>query len=121
MAECFAISTSESVPAAASVRQALLDAVDYGLLATGEIVRAVIYQRIEERYHVRREEIPDKLDAFYAALKELLGGSADLIKRLITKNFYERLDLKFTQREDWTLADYVRNVRRTDNADNLVT
>jgi len=121
MTECFAISTSKPAPVADSVRQALLDAVDYGLLATGEIVRAVIYQRIEERHHVRREEIPDKLDAFYAALKELLGGSAELIKRLITKNLYERLDLKFTQHKDWTLADYVRNVGRTDNADNLMT
>ena len=121
MAKCFAISTSKPAPAAESIRQALLDAVDYGLLATGEIVRAVIYQRIEERHHVRRDEIPDKLDAFYAALKELLGGSAELIKRLITKNLYERLGLKFTQHEEWTLTDYVRNVRMTDKADNPMT
>ena len=50
---------SRPAPAAAFTRKALLDAVDYGLLAAGQIVRAAIYQRIEERYHVKREEIPD--------------------------------------------------------------
>jgi hypothetical protein len=112
MSECFTVPTAKPAPTAAFIRRALLDAVDYGLLATGQIVRAVIYQRIEEQYHVKREEIPDKLDAFYAGLQEMLGGSAELIKRLITKNLYSRLDLKFTEQKNWTLVDYVHHAKK---------
>jgi len=90
---------------------ALLDAVDYGLLALGEIVRATIYHRIEESYHVRREEIPEKLDTFHKALQELLGGGAEVVRRLIAKNLYNTLNLRFAENENWTLVDYVQNAK----------
>lgn len=91
--------------------RALLDAVDYGLLALGEIVRATIYDRIEESYQVRREEIPEKLDTFHKALQELLGGGAEVVRRLIAKNLYKALNLKFAEKENWTLIDYVQNAK----------
>ena len=112
MSECFAMPMSRPAPAAALTRKALLDAVDYGLLAAGKIVRAAIYQRIEERYHVKREEIPDKLDTFYVALQEILGRGTESIKRLITKSLYTRLGLEFRENKNWTLADYVQNARK---------
>jgi len=95
------------------IRRAVVEAVDHGLLALGEIVRETIYWRIEESYHLKREEIPENLDAFYKALQELLGRGAEIIRSLIAKDFYGRLDLKFPNRENWTLVDYVRNARVT--------
>ena len=86
----------------ASIRSALHDAVDYGLLALGEIVRDTIYHCIEESHQVRRDEIPDNLDTFYMALKELLGQEAESIKRLIMKHFCSRFGVSFTERERWT-------------------
>jgi hypothetical protein len=44
----------------ASIRSALLDAVDYALLALGEIPRETVYQCIEEKYQIKRDEIPEK-------------------------------------------------------------
>ncbi len=108
MNECFASATSKPAPTAVIIKRALLDAVDYGLLAPGEIVRATIYERIEGSYQVRREEIPERLDTFHKALQELLGKGAEVVRRLIAKNLYSRLDLKFTEHENWTLVDYVR-------------
>ena len=119
MSDCFAVSTSKLAPATACIRKALLDAVDYGLLAGGEIVRATIYQRMEEQYHVRREDIPDKLDAFYGALQDMLGASAESIKRLITKSLYRSLDLKFTEQRNWTLVDYVHYAKKAADAGRL--
>jgi hypothetical protein len=85
----------------------LLDAVDDALLIFGEAVRAAIYDCIEERYQIRREEIPDRLEAFHRALEELLGKNWETVKRLIVENLYSRLDLEFTEQEGWTLADYL--------------
>jgi len=108
MHECFASSASRP---GRLTNTALLDAVDYGLLALGEIVRATIYDRIEESYQVRREEIPEKLDTFHKALQELLGRGAEVMRRLIAKNLYNTLNLKFAENENWTLVDYVQNAK----------
>lgn len=108
MCECFASSGSNPVRL---TNNALLAAVDYGLLALGEVVRAAIYTRIEEEYQVRREEIPEKLDVFHKALQELLGAGAEILKRLIVKSLYSTLNLKLTENENWTLAEYVQNAK----------
>jgi hypothetical protein len=65
-------------------------------------VRDTIYQCIEERHQVRRDQIPDNLDTFYMALKELLGQEAESIKRLIMKHFCTRFGVTFAERERWT-------------------
>jgi len=98
-----ALSELKSPSTDASIRGALLEAVDYALLALGEIGRDTIYECIEENHQVRRDEIPDNLDTFYMALKELLGPGAEPIKRLIMKHFCSRLGVSFTEREQWTL------------------
>jgi hypothetical protein len=85
-----------------SIRSALLDAVDYALLALGEIPRETMYECIEERYQIRRDEIPEKFGMFHAALQGLLGGGAESVKRLIMKRFCSRLGVTFDEREGWT-------------------
>jgi hypothetical protein len=37
--------------------EALLEAVDFGLLVPGEIVREAIYERLETVYGIKREEL----------------------------------------------------------------
>ena len=86
----------------ASIRSALLDAVDYALLALGEVPRETMYQCIEERYQIRREEIPEKFGLFHVALKGLLGGGAESVRRLIMKRFCSRLGVTFDEHEGWT-------------------
>jgi len=111
MCECFASSTSETARSTSFTDTALLDAVDCGLLALGEIVRSTIYDRIEESYQVKREEIPEKLNTFHKALQELLGRSAEVVKRLIAKNLYSSLNLIFAEHENWTLVDYAQDAK----------
>jgi hypothetical protein len=95
----------------AQLREALLQAVDDGLLVPGEIVRAAIYERLEKSYHIRREEIPEKLETFHRALQDLLGKSANVMEKLIAKNFYICLGLGFAAHDDRTLVDYVNHAR----------
>ena len=94
-------------------REALLEAVDQGLAVPGEIVRIAIYERIERSYQVRREEIPEKLEIFHKALQDLLGAGAKVMEKIIAKNLYTSLGLKFIEHANWTLVDYVNHTKRS--------
>jgi len=89
----------------------LLDAVDHGLNVLGATVRQTIYDQIEKMYGLKRESIPEKLDAFHTALTDILGTGAATVERLIAKNLYQRLGLNFTPRVEWTLVEYVEQVK----------
>jgi hypothetical protein len=97
----------------AGFRQILLEAVDYGLMVLGEIVRQTIYGQIENRHGLKRAEIPERLEAFHTALGSVLGVSAKTVERLIAKKLYQRLGLNFTPRPEWTLIEYVDHAKTT--------
>lgn len=96
----------------AAFRDILLQSIDDALLVPGEIVRAAIYDRVERSYQLRREEIPEKLELFHKALRDLLAAGGEVLERLIAKNLYRRLDLNFNQHENWTLLDYVDEAKK---------
>ena len=98
-------------------REALLEAVDKGLLVPGELVRTTIYARIESSYKVRREDIPEKLETFDKALQELLGAGAKVMEKIIVRNLYNSLGLNLTMHANWMLADYVNHVKKTPVSD----
>jgi hypothetical protein len=93
-------------------REVLLQAIDDGLLVPDEIVRAAIYDRVERSYQIRREEIPEKLELFHKALRDLLAAGGEVLERLIAKNLYRRLDLNFNQHENWILLDSVDEAKK---------
>jgi len=95
----------------AEFREALLEAVDYGLLVLGEIVRQTIYERIEKDHGIKRAEIPERLEAFHKALESVLGVSAKTVERLLARNLYQRLGLNFTPHPEWTLIEYVDHAK----------
>lgn len=96
----------------AAFRDVLLQSIDDALLVPGEIVRGAIYDRVERSYQLKREEIPEKLELFHKALRDLLAAGGGVLERLIAKNLYLRLDLNFNQHENWTLLDYVDEVKK---------
>ena len=111
--------TTTPAAIALTIRRKLVQAVDYGLLALGETVRDTIYHRIQTTRGVGREEIPEKLESFHEALRELLGTYARVIEKLIAKNFYSRLGLSFTEHKTWTLVDYVTNTLKGERSSQL--
>jgi len=94
------------------VSRVLLQAVDDGLSVPGEIVRTAIYGRVEKSYGLKREDIPEKLEAFHRALEDLLGESAKVMEKLIARNLYKRLGLNFANHENWTLVDYANDIMK---------
>jgi hypothetical protein len=90
----------------------LLEAVDHALLVLGETARQAIYGCVESSYQIRREEIPDKLEALHGALADLLGKGGNMVERVAAENLYRSLHLTFEPNEDWALVDYVNHAKR---------
>ena len=90
----------------------LLSALDDALLALGEIVRKTIYECLETRNQVRRDQMLEKLQAFQQGLHELLGEGAVVIEKQAMKNLYHRLRLDFVEHNNWTLVEYVHDAKK---------
>jgi len=91
----------------------LLKSVDEGLLVLGESARQVIYYTVERMHCVRREEIPERLDAFHEALEALLSAGARVAEKRIAQNLCCRIGLSFEDNAGWTLVDYVSHAKET--------
>lgn len=91
---------------------AVLEAFDYGLSVLGETGRQTVYSYIKMKYQVKREEIPERLDVFHRASGGLFGAGTEVLEKLIAKRVYGNLGLSFIQHENWTLAEYVDDVKK---------
>lgn len=90
----------------------LLDMVDGAMKRVfREAGAKVIYDYMEHSSSLRREEIAEKTDVFSVDLKRLLGSGAFVIERLILKNLYSRLGLKFKEKEGHGFSDYIKELR----------
>jgi len=92
--------------------KALVEAIDEGLAILGSGVANTIYYHVKKMSQVKREEIPEKLDAFHGALEGIFGAGAKIIERCIAKSLYSKLGLSFTEHWSWTIADYVKEAKK---------
>jgi len=91
----------------------LLDSLDEALAdLMGARFRQPFYHYFEKRYGITRDIIPNRLDKFVVALAELLGVLATrTFGRAIAKRLYLKLGLEFSNHEEYTLIDYVKEAR----------
>lgn len=88
----------------------LLEAVDeYVRDVMGEGVREAFYGYFEEKFHLSKGSIPNRLDEFVVVLSETFGLSGvAVIGRGVAKRLYTKLGLKFIEKPGYTLLDYVK-------------
>ena len=79
----------------------------------------MIYHHIARRHRIERERIPERLEAFHKALRELLGEGGKVVEKYIAKSMYGMFDLKFREYEEWTIVDYVKDVMKPQNSRQL--
>ena len=72
----------------------------------------VIYDCLENNFHLKREEIAVKLEAFSVELGGLLGSAAPVIEKLILENLFSGLELKFVEKKGYRFSDYVEELRK---------
>jgi len=71
----------------------------------------VIYSFIENKCHLKLEDIAEKPEDFSAGLERLLGSAASVIEKLILENLYGKLELKFVEKEGYGFSDYIKELR----------
>ena len=94
-------------------RSLILEAVDDGLLVLGENARHALYYQIEKRFGIRREEIPHRIDGFHKALENLFGPPCKILEKIIAKELYSKLGLRFKERKSWAIADYLEDIKKS--------
>jgi hypothetical protein len=92
----------------------LLEAVDEGLSTLGESSKQAIYFHLAKSFNVRKEEIPEKIETFAAAIEKIFGLGANFLEILIMQRLYQRVDgrLEWNVAKDLAFAEYVAVLRR---------
>ena len=71
-----------------------------------------VYDYLEKNLHLRREEVVEKPEIFFAGLERLLGSGTPPIEKLILKNLYSKPGLKFREKKGFKFSDYVEELRK---------
>ncbi|MGD8506623.1 MAG: hypothetical protein PVF15_08175 [Candidatus Bathyarchaeota archaeon] len=71
----------------------------------------VIYDFLENQCHLKREDIPKKTEVFSADLEKLLGSGAIVIEKMILRNLYNKLELRFKEKKGYKFSDYIKELR----------
>jgi hypothetical protein len=94
-------------------REAVLQAMDEGLLAIGEKGRQAIYIYLETRKGIKKQESPERIEEFSRGLHEIFGNGAHVIERIILKNLYLSLGLELKEKQGTTFSDQVIDARKS--------
>ena len=107
------LETDGSVRVMKTLDDLLLEVVDETLRQVfKEAGTKAIYNLLESKFHFKREEIVEKSEVFSAGLERLLGSAALVIEKLILKNLYRKLGLKFEEKEGYEFSDYIKELMR---------
>lgn len=94
--------------------QLLLEAIDEGLSSLGESPKQSIYYHLEKDFNISRQEIPQKIENFTAAIEEIFKSGASHIKILMMKRLHQKVggSLNWSQGKELTFAEYIAAVKR---------
>jgi len=81
----------------------LLEALDDALGSLGEDVRTAVYFHLEEKFRLKRCEIPFRLEDFQAALERVFGLGARHLEILFMKHLHAKLGVVL----EWPTVDWV--------------
>lgn len=108
-----------AAPQLDGIKKHLLVAIDEGLnQVLGNITTKSIYCFLEQKCHMKPEDIPNNLEKFQVTLKEIFGTGALIIEKTIMENLYsqfssthKKISLKYKNKEHFNLINYVNGLK----------
>ena len=91
----------------------LLEAVDFAFDSLGESCNQALYFHLETSFHVRREEIPNKIRFFDRALKLIFKSGSVFLEKLILKKMCEELNVEFEEKEAFDYVEAIAKITST--------
>jgi hypothetical protein len=92
---------------------AVTEAIDESLSALGENIKQAIYRQLENKYSIRKEEIPFKIEAFTNTIEFLFGQGAKVIEIGIIEKLHGKIEgfVHKAQKRELFFIDYVADLR----------
>ena len=78
----------------------------------GSNVLTALYVSLEKFHDITSDTLADRSDVMYSILMDLFGDkSARIIGKRIARRFYQKLNLPFEEKIDFSLLNYVEAAR----------
>jgi hypothetical protein len=74
-----------------SFDELVLEAIDEALLTLGQSITTSIYYHLEQKFTIKRAEIPHRLEDFSGVLERIFGLGAQYLEVLIMKNLHRKV------------------------------
>jgi hypothetical protein len=80
----------------------------------GDGPQRVLFKRLGNDFHLKHEEIPNRLGDFQRALTALLGAGSPVLVRSIIRNLCGKLEISFVRKDEYDFEAYVADcIRRS--------
>jgi len=90
---------------------ALLEAVDFAFSSLGKSCEQALYFHLSKTFHIRRTEIPNKVNELDNAIKTIFKGGAIFLERLMLKKLCEVLEVKFDEKDACDFSEAISKIR----------
>jgi len=92
----------------------ILEAIDESLDIFGEAVKQFVYFHLESNCHMRKQDIPRRIEEFAIVIEGIFGNGARLIQIRIIEMLYSKADefQYYPNDEDLVFKDYMQNMRK---------
>jgi hypothetical protein len=78
----------------------------------GDEPQRVLFERMGNDFHLKREEIPDRLGDFQTALTALIGAGSPVLVRAIIRNLCSKLGIPFARNDEHDFEAYIADCIR---------
>jgi len=90
----------------------LLNAIDETLQQVFKNVEIqAIYDIIEKKCQVKREEVAEKPEVFSICLEKMFDSAGVQIQKMIIKNLCQRSKIEYNEREEFSFSDYLKDLK----------
>ncbi|MCW4019166.1 MAG: PAS domain S-box protein [Candidatus Bathyarchaeota archaeon] len=91
----------------------LIAVIDEALFSLGESAKTAIYFHLEQKFNIKRQEIPHKIEHFNQALDTIFGSGSKPLELIFTKRLHEKIKAYGAIKpEDFSFLKYVNEVKR---------
>ena len=73
----------------------LLDSIDEALSSLGQNVKVSVYFHLENKFSLRREDIPDRIEDFSNSLEQIFGQASRQLEILVIKHLHQKINLNY--------------------------
>ena len=90
-----------------------LESIDEALnQILGENLTNIVYYYFQRYFSLKKKDFPTKVEEFAEALEKSFGTGAPIIKKIVVKNLYAKLEIDFTEKEDFDFIGCIDFAKR---------